>query len=73
MTLSDERTLCQHCGLTTRTAADGVCVECWEDKSRRSVYAPGKKPPGERPHPQSDPGFFGYVITDLFDDLLPWP
>jgi hypothetical protein len=73
-----ERTLCPHCGLATPTASDGVCVECWEDKSKRSVYAPGKKPFPEPPRPQAGGGgFFGVsdllwygVFDDFFDDLF---
>ena len=45
-----------------------MCVECWQNKSERSVYAPGKRPLRPPPRPRSD-GFdiFGF---DLVDDLL---
>ncbi len=72
MALSDERTLCPHCGLMSRTAADGVCVECWEDKSTRSVYAPGKKPLPDPPTPRSS-GSGGGILGQLLDDLIDWP
>ena len=63
--LDPERTLCPHCGRKTQTASDGVCVECWEDKTKKSVYAPGQRPPPEPPRPRG--GMGSTWIDDLFD------
>ena len=71
-----ERTFCPHCGLTSETASDGVCVECWQPKSRRSVYAPGKRPvPTPRAqHGGSLPGrsLLDEILDGLLDDIFPW-
>jgi hypothetical protein len=68
VSLSEERTPCPHCGLNTRTAADGVCVECWNDKSARPVYAPGKRPTPPPPRPQG--GGYWLDPLDVIDPFL---
>ena len=72
MPLSAERTPCPHCGRETQTSSDGkTCVECWEDKTQPSVYAPGKRPPPPKPTPAQGGGSGGGCLDDLLGCV--WP
>jgi hypothetical protein len=64
-----DETLCPHCGRKTRTMWNGECVECWSDKSKRSPYAPGNRPPAD---PQRPGGGGSTWIDDFFDIFIPW-
>jgi hypothetical protein len=60
--LRPERTPCPHCGRDTRTASDGICVECW-----------GPKRPGSQAFPRRgrrERGYFWEELDDFFGGLF---